>query len=151
MLDPAFGLVSQSLESLLLVQCDLSKAVFKKAVVKNLKHMKDLYELDLSHNDLGQEPHLLLGSLHKELNNLETFSAVGCGFRDMLCLYPAMKEEGMGLSNLLRLDLSNSFDDPDQVRVLAESPCMESLKFLKLKNCCLNNASAEILLSARYL
>ena len=71
-LHPNFGLVQSSLESLVLVDCQLdTPQAVKKGFLDNLEHMSGLYDLDLSSNK-GISLSPLLEALNEKLEHLET-------------------------------------------------------------------------------
>lgn len=145
-LSPQFGLIHQELEALKLVECGLNTdEKVEKGLINNLEFMKGLFELDLSHNT-GIELQKLLKSLNKHLDHLETLSLSHCelskhNLEPVSDSIEELESPSMGLSSLERLDLSNSFDNPQDVAILATIPCLSSVKFLNLEACELDKES----------
>lgn len=103
--------------------------------------MKNLLELDLSHNEIKDSFIPLIEQVRDNCQFIHTLSLASCpsvSEIDQPLTFEANPVIG-GFRYLKRLDLSSSLNGDEQAIEFSQSTCFRQLELLKLRNCFIMN------------
>lgn len=132
-LSEEFGLISEAMETLYLVNVGIKYVTQQMTLIKSLSRMPGLYEIDVSENK-GLKLDAFLNACRTNCTNLQTFQFTDNKV-DKNLFNPVKMTDENGLEMVKRLDLDGSLAHEENIHFLVCSTAFCNVSYLNLSNC----------------
>ena len=144
------------MESLYLVDVGIKLVSEQRAFIECLDAVPKLYEVDLSENPALKVSEFLMKA-RDVCRNLETLIFADNQNMGQYSCDAVLDQERNGIHQLKRLDLEKSLNYPENLHFLLQSTALQSLQYLNLSSCNLNDEyvrdlfNSDLMLTVEYL